>query len=862
MRLRHTSIRLRMIMLVLVPLLALILVYGYAVAGQVSTAVGLANAGKISSTTITPVTDTMMALSAERSAAADYLTSRSSRAMAAYQQDESATDAQFRVVKTITKSGPVTANATPLDKADAATFVRDDDGALQALRSEVVGSTIGRTAAINAYSAIMSDGLRVAEQSLQESYVSQSLAITARAEASLYGAEMIALEENDIYSGDVTTGPMPAADQKEFAQLAGLRQYLVADAVPQLDAEASGLLHNEFPPTLSAALTSDENAIIAAPADSAKPAVPLTIWQPTVELYASHLEVVLTKSPAWIQSQVASSARRALTTLIVAASLGLLAVIASIVFSLLMGRRLMRRLTSLREEALELAHDRLPTVMARLRDGETVDVDAEAPLVEAGVDEIDQVHQAFNTVHRAAIAAAIDETNLRRGINQVFRNLARRSQALLHRQLGLLDGMERRAEEPEQLEDLFRIDHLTTRMRRHAEGLIVLAGDAPGRSWRQPVIFIDVVRAAVAEVEDYQRVRVEVRSKAALAGPAVADVVHLLAELIENAAVYSPPNTVVRVQGELVGRGFCVEVEDRGLGLADDQLSEINQRLASFPAFDLSGSDRLGLFVAGRLAHRHGISISLRPSIYGGTTAVVIIPASLVITDEVTVPALAATRHALRDDARVSAPSGANGRSSNGHGSNGQAFGGNELGTNEHALAGNGRSDHSSNRHGSNGPASEPDTLTDLTGDRASAHRGSSPGVPDDSGWWARPTLASNRTAESIQAGQAIGTATEIVPDPNANPAHALGENGGLPVRAPQASLAPELQDHGGAGGEALDATAGTPADSSSAEAVRSTMSALQRGWTLGRSVAADPPGEAGDDDWATSQHRASREES
>jgi signal transduction histidine kinase len=843
MRLRHTSIRLRMILLVLVPMLALVLVYGYAVAGQVSTAVGLANAGKISGTTITPVTDTMMALNSERTAAVQYLASGSGQAMGAYQEDEAATDAQFRVVKTITRSGPVTANATALDKADAATFVRDDDGPLQALRSEVVSGKIGRTAAINAYSAIMTDGLRVAEQSLQETYVSQSLAITARAEASLYGAEMIALEENDIYSGDVAAGQMPAADQKEFAQLAGLRQYLVADAVPQLDGEATGLLHQEVPVTLSAALTSEENAIIAAPAGSTKPAVPLSTWQPTLELYATHLEVVLTKSPAWIQSQVTSSARRALTALIVAASLALLAVIASIVFSLLMGRRLMRRLTGLRQAALELAHDRLPTVMARLRDGETVDVDAEAPPIEASVDEIGQVHQAFNNLHRAAVAAAVDETNLRRGINEVFRNLARRSQALLHRQLGLLDGMERRAEEPEQLEDLFRIDHLTTRMRRHAEGLIVLAGDTPGRGWRHPVSFIDVLRAAVAEVEDYQRVRVEVRSKAALAGPAVADVVHLLAELIENAAVYSPPNTVVRAQGELVGRGFCVEIEDRGLGLADAQLEEINQKLASVPAFDLSGSDRLGLFVAGRLAHRHGISIALRSSIYGGTTAVVIIPTSLVVTDEHPAPALAATGHALTGDARVPALSAANG-----HGSNG------------HALGGSDSAGHLNNGHGSNGHAGA---------------RGPEPSaaVSDDSGWWAKPTLAGHRTAESIQAGQAIGSATEIVPDAAGSAPQAIGENG-LPVRVRQASLAPELREGDGAGGETLDPAPGTPAvgpgerpsgapaaDPASAEAVRSTMSAMQRGWELGRSAAAESPGEPAGHDAPAPPYRARHEE-
>jgi len=842
MRLRHKSIRLRMLLLVLVPLLALILVYAYAVAGQLSTAVGLANAGKVSGTTITPMSDALVALNAERSTAVQYLVSPSSQASAAYQRDETATNRAFRVVETVTKSGPVTANASLLDKQAAAKFVRDF-GSLQALRTEIAGGSIGRTAAINAYSAIMLDGLRVAEQSLQMTLVSPSLATTAREEVNLYAAEMLALEENDIYSGDAMAGKMPAADQKEFAQLAGLRQYLVGDAVPQLDAEASGLLHQEVPTALSAALTSQEDAIIAAPAGTATP-VPLSLWQQTAKTYASHLDVVLTKSPDWIQSQVTSSARKSLTTLIVVAALGLLLVIASILFSLLMGRRLMRRLNGLRQAALELAHERLPDVMARLRNGETVDVDAEAPPVEAGADEIDQVRHAFNTVHRAAVATAVEETNLRRGINQVFRNLARRSQTLLHRQLSLLDGMERRAEEPDQLEDLFRIDHLTTRMRRHAEGLIVLAGDSPGRGWSQPVTFIDVLRAAVAEVEDYTRIRVEVRTRAALAGPAVADIVHMLAELIENAAVYSPPTTVVRVQGELVGNGFCVEVEDRGLGMTEEQLSEINDKLVHVPDFDLAGSDRLGLFVAGRLAQRHGVSVALRSSIYGGTTAVVIIPAKLVITDG-EVPAVTSTRYALRDVAPVAALDGAGAHRSNGHALSGAGSNGNG---------------HSSNGHGSNGQHADglAGSLTDLRGLPVSAEAAPSAladqPMPDDSDWWTRPTLASHRAAESIQAGQAVAGATELVPDSDGRPAPVPGENG-LPVRVRQASLAPQLREPNGPGGGTFEASA--PA---SADALRSTMSAMQRGWEKGRSVAAESRETSGHDSHAP-KHRANHEE-
>ena len=827
MTLRHTSIRTRMLLLVSVPLLALIAVYAYAVVGQFGTAVGLANAGKVSGTTITPVSDAVVALNAERGGATLYLATGSTQAAAAYRQDQTVTDRAFSVLETITSSGPVTANATALEKAAAAKFIKDDHGALQALRGGVAGGTIGRTAAINAYSAVMSDGLRVGEQAIQVSYVSQSLATTARQEVNLYAADMIAAEESDVYSGDALTRQLPAADQKEFAQLVAVRRYLVQDAVPQLDAEASGLLRTEVPASLNAALTSEENAIIAAPAGSTTPPVALATWQHTVNTYAGNLQSVLTTSPAWIQSQVTSSARGALTTFIVAASIGLLAVIASIVFSFLMGRRLLRRLNGLRQSALELARERLPNVMTRLRDGDAVDVDAEAPPSEAGAarrtDEIDQVQEAFNTVHRVAVEAAVDEAKLRRGVNDIFRNLARRNQALLHRQLGLLDGMERRAEEPEQLEDLFRIDHLTTRMRRHAEGLIVLSGDSSGRSWSRPVQFVDVLRAAVAEVEDYTRIRVEVRSRAALAGPAVADVVHLLAELIENAASFSPPNTVVRVQGELVGQGFAVEIEDRGLGIAQERLEEINRDLTSLPAFDLAGTDRLGLFITGRLAHRHGIKVTLRASAFGGTSAIVIIPTGLVVTDGGQIPSYAAAGASLLPAATAAALGSGNGHAGNGH-ATGNGHAGNGLAGNGHA--GNGHDSHTP-RHAA---ALQQDTQPfKFDGADASA----------ESDWWGRPTLASTQAADSVQAGQVIAGATELVPGPEEHASPDDRQDGDLPVRVPQAGLAPQLRDR--------DATdSGTfQAPPVSAEAVRSTMSAMQSGWERGRSDAAGQPDEA-----------------
>ena len=273
-------------------------------------------------------------------------------------------------------------------------------------------------------------------------------------------------------------------------------------------------------------------------------------------------------------------------------------------------------------------------MIERLRRGDEVDVEAESPPLPTGkITEIASVAQAFSTVQRTAVEAAVGQADLRKGVNQVFLNLSLRNQSLLHRQLGMLDSMERATNEPSALADLFRLDHLTTRMRRHAEGLIILSGATPGRGWRDPVPVLDVLRAAIAEVEDYVRVDAASDSRDSVVGAAVNDVIHLVAELVENATTFSPPTTRVEIRADVVGNGFAVEIEDRGLGLAPAELADINARLASPPEFDLANSDQLGLFVVGQLAARHGIRVSLRESPYGGTTAIVLMPHSVIVRE-------------------------------------------------------------------------------------------------------------------------------------------------------------------------------------------------------------------------------------
>lgn len=358
-------------------------------------------------------------------------------------------------------------------------------------------------------------------------------------------------------------------------------------------------------------------------------AVPVTRWDEAHARVRDGMRAIELDAGRHVADRADPFTRGVLTPAGAAVLLGLLAVAASLVISVRIGRGLVVELVGLRDGALEIARRRLPEAMRRLRAGEEVDVDAEAPQGPPAEDEAGQVAEALDTVHRAALRAAVERAELAGGISGVFVNLARRSQILVHRQLSLLDRMERRSDDPNELSDLFRLDHLTTRMRRHAESLIILSGAAPGRAWRMPVSLTDVVRAAVSEVEDYARVEVRHLPEASVVGAAVADLTHLIAELIENAAQFSPPHTRVRVTGEPVGNGYVVEVEDRGLGMGRETLAEANRRIARSEALDLFDSDRLGLFVVSRLAARHDIKVHLKTSPYGGTTAVVLLPTGL-----------------------------------------------------------------------------------------------------------------------------------------------------------------------------------------------------------------------------------------
>ncbi|MFD0819627.1 nitrate- and nitrite sensing domain-containing protein, partial [Micromonospora zhanjiangensis] len=500
---------------------------------------------------------------------------------------------------------------------------------LAAVRSSVDNRSLDRPAAIRAYTDVVDAlfGVYGALGVLDD----ESLARDSDNLTRVNQARELAAQEDALVAGVLAAGRMTEAEYTQFSQLVGAQRFVAADAA----AKMPGTLQARFEqmrssPEIVRFRNLEDRLIIDGRSARPLPVDPVD-WRNAAEAALEQMHQVVLAGADAIEERATPMAIGVIIRLLLAAGLGLLAVIASIVVSITTARALVRQLERLREAARQLAEERLPGVVARLGRGEDVDVAAEAPPLAFGEDEIGQVGQAFNAVQETAVRTAVEQAELRRNVRDVFLSIARRSQALVHRQLTLLDTMERREQNAEDLEDLFRVDHLATRMRRNAENLIVLSGSTPGRAWRRNVPMVDVARGAVAEVEDYTRVTVLPFGPVSLAGRAVGDTIHLLAELIENALSFSPPHTAVEVKGQLVGNGYVIEVEDRGLGMSEEDLAAANVQVNNRSAeFNLANAARLGLFVVSRLTERHGIRVQLKESPYGGTTAVVLIPAELV----------------------------------------------------------------------------------------------------------------------------------------------------------------------------------------------------------------------------------------
>ncbi len=520
-----------------------------------------------------------------------------------------------------------------------------------------------------------------------------------------------------------------------------------------------------------------------------------------------------------------------LVAVALADAVGLAAALVAAIAMARFARRLSREISSVEVTARRFADQQFPELVERLRRGDQVDpggeLDAAATVKTT---EVARLAAAVASIQRTAITAAATETSLRTGISQVFVSLARRNLSLLQRQLRLLDDLEEKAAHPAALADLFPLDHLTTRMRRHAEGLIILSGSVPGRGWTSPVPVIDVIRGAVAEVEDYKRVTVLTDSEDMVAGSVVADMIHLLAELVENAALFSPSGTRVEVRAERVGNGFAFEIEDRGLGIKPDELDEINRRLDSPADFDLANADQLGLFVVGKLAARHGVRVYLRPSPYGGTTAIVLMPITMITSaaeaSEPQQPSRAGTP-AVRGRGLQLALTGRTGRP--GRPAKGPA---DTVRDRQDFPALPSRSEPTIPLPGG------PDTAPGQPAVAAGAP-GASPAEPafplSQPIFLGQRVLPSQATAAgSSPPGVAAGRPG--IPQPAGGGAEA-GTHRGLPRRVRQANLSPHLRARPSAGPTA----ASRGPEPRSPEQAQSLLASLQSGWERGRKAEEEP---------------------
>ncbi|MFD7324363.1 nitrate- and nitrite sensing domain-containing protein [Streptomyces sp. NPDC059875] len=821
--LRPRTVRAKIVSLLMVPVVSLLALWGFATVTTAQDIARLRQLEQVDAEIREPVAAAVTALQAERRAAVRQVAAPGAGRVTELKEQVRRTDAAVARLRLDDRHTVGGTGDLPRDVADRVEkFVTKAEG-LGRLRTAAAAGKADWDQVYTEYTAAITAAFAVhgALTGIQDAEIGSDARVLLE-----FGraGEMLAREDALLGSAHLG-GELSAERLRQFTGAVETRRTLAESATADLRGPERAAWEKLAAQRGYQQLTAAEDRVrAAAPGRKAAQAVPAATWDDAMAVVRGEFTTIETDARRAAADRADPFAGGALTAGGAAVLLGLAAVAASLVISVRIGRALVIELVSLRNTALEIARRKLPAAMRRLRAGEEIDVHAEAPPGPAPQDEIGQVGEALTTVHRAALSAAVERAELASGISGVFVNLARRSQVLVHRQLNLLDSMERRADDPNELGDLFRLDHLTTRMRRHAESLIILSGAAPGRAWRMPVPLTNVVRAAVSEIEDYARVEVRQLPETAVVGGAVADLTHLLAELIENAAQFSPPHTKVRISGEPVGNGYALEIEDRGLGMGKESLAEANTRIEQSEALDLFDSDRLGLFVVSRLSSRHDIKVHLRTSPYGGTTAVVLLPND--VLQSALPPGRSTPNPRVPEGTRSDATHGytAPGYAPPGtHGDRGRADDGPEP---------------SFPRHRQKQPAAvapvpsqaqplpRPPRIPALAGQP----EGPGTGTPEQPPAGVTTLRQRGRSAPPPPVAPApAGSGPSEAPGP-------VDESGDLPRRVRQASLVPQLREAPPADPPSTPAVQG--AEERTPEQVRDRMTAYRDGWTRGGGAA------------------------
>jgi signal transduction histidine kinase len=639
--LKNWRVRSRLRLLVVLPALAAVILGGISVTSSARSAVAYQRVEQFSRLG-GEITNLIQALQLEREDTIRFITmgpgggGRGSPSAAAapeqavLAQDYRATGRLAARVRTL--AGTIGTAYPAVAQKEAQGAITAIDG-LHALRSTATSTQIPSLVVIQEYASIV-DQLLALGNEIATGSNDAALVDTVRVVGLISGMKEEVSQEQAILTSALTPdlvgatqfqrgqlSAINAAQAEQQADLAqfsltatGSQQQLYENALSSAQADRAQAQVQE---AIALALSGGSSAENPAFTDAANGSAYLVASLHTVE--QGFMSSIIGQSGSLRDRAIASALTEGIAVLLVLAL--------ALFFTMAVGRSMIRPLHKLRAGALEVAGVRLPETVRWMSEG-----NAEVPLkvepIEVdSTDEIGEVARAFDQVHKEAVRLAANEAALRGNINAMFVNLSRRSQSLVERQIRLIDDLELGEQDSERLANLFQMDHLATRMRRNSENLLVLAGHELSRRWTEPVALVDVLRAAVSEIEHYERVTLNIQPEISVRGQAVYDVVHLLSELAENATAFSPAKTLVNVSGHLLSSGGALlDITDQGVGMQAEEMAHANWRLDNPPVVDVAVSRRMGLFVVARLAGRHGIRVRLRPAPMGGLTALVWLP--------------------------------------------------------------------------------------------------------------------------------------------------------------------------------------------------------------------------------------------
>ncbi|POX44068.1 nitrate- and nitrite sensing domain-containing protein [Streptomyces sp. Ru72] len=618
------SLRFSFVLPFVVPAVCLTGLWGYTAAGLVDEHVQLQADADHDTSAARPAQAVLSALQNERRLTAVWQASRTGAARSDLEAARKRTDAALTAYR----------GSSGLDSSTLRRRAKSLDDALTALadrRQAIDARSLSTADAFQYFTDSIAQGVSLVTAAVRSD--NGSLARGGTATVSLVQITEMLSRQDALLSGALPSGRIPATARAQFAEYLALQREFSA-----------GLTARDLPAGAAAGYTQITDGAqwttlgtlgdsLASAQGTSLPSKAST-WPDTASGVLGDLQSLGADSVRGLADDASDRADELLLGMLLGTAATLAALAGGAVLALRARRATLGRVSELEARAEELSRA-LPQLLARIERGEHVDVAVLGPQDRQAGDELERLAVAIDRLGRVAADTALRQSRGREGTEKVFAQLIRRTQILIHRLISLLDDLERKHEDSDLLKDIFKVDHLATRVRRHAENLVILSGSPRSRRMTAPVSITDVMRSAVAETEQYTRVKVKnlpAERRVALAGRAVADVTHLLAELIENGTSFSPPDTQVFVSATKVAKGLAIHVEDHGLGMPPDKMAYANELLAHPPKLDMTslGEDpRLGHFVVARLAERHKIKVELRDSVYGGTLVVVLLPSEL-----------------------------------------------------------------------------------------------------------------------------------------------------------------------------------------------------------------------------------------